>query len=112
MSGKKFFLPDGKILNNMKKREGKPVLSEFTEEGLPMWVANSVIRHRDTGKALLVIHTYRNCTIVVSLEDKSPLVAPMALLEREYHYWSRDVDMENDDPIEYEKDWHYRPVVL
>lgn len=96
----------------MKKRERKPVLSEFTEEGLPMWTPNSVIRHRDTGKALLVIHVYRNCTIVINLEDKAALVPPMALLEREYHYWARDSEMENDDPISYDKDWKYKPVYL
>lgn len=97
----------------MKKRVVQsPVLPEFTGGVLPMWTPNSVIRHRDTGEALLVIHVYRNCTIVVNLEDKSPLVIPMALLEREYHYWARDTDMENKDPVNYGKDWDYKPTFM
>jgi hypothetical protein len=84
---------------------------EFTSEGvLPMWTASQVIRNRDNGMVLLVVHVYRSCTIVVNLNDNSPLIMPMVLLEREYHYWSRDTDIENTDPVNYEGDWYYHPV--
>lgn len=86
---------------------------EFTTEGvLPMWTANSVIRNRDNGMVLLVIHVYRNCTIVVNLQDKSPLTMPLVLLEREYTYWSRDTDMENDEPVNYTGKWDYHPTFM
>lgn len=77
-----------------------------------MWTPNSVIRHRDKGFALLVVHVYRNCTIVVDLQDERGLVEPKALLEREYHYYARDTDMENNDPVNYGKDWIYKPVLM
>ena len=87
-------------------------ISHDSEEGLPMWTPNSVIRHRDTGVALLVVHGYRICTIVVDLNDKSPLVAPKALLEREYPNYARDVDMRNEDSVNFGKKWHYKYVKM
>ena len=86
---------------------------EFTTEGvLPMWTADQIIRNRDSGMVLLVIHVYRNCTIVVNLNDKSPLTMPMVLLEREYSYWSRDTDMKNEDEVDFEKKWYFKPTLM
>ena len=112
--GKMYCRVIGREVNNMKKaRKAEPHITEFTEqEVLPMWTPNTIIRHRTTGRALLVIHVYRNCTMVVDLTDQSELVAPLALLEREYHYWARDTDMKNDDPVNFGKDWHYKPTFM
>jgi hypothetical protein len=97
-------------------KEKKPVTdfsSQLSEEGrLPMWLPNQIIRNRNTGEPLLVIHVYRNCTIVVDTKDKNTLITPMALLEREYHYYTRDGDMRNKDEVNYEKEWFYKPVKM
>ncbi|TVL99562.1 MAG: hypothetical protein CV087_17535 [Candidatus Brocadia sp. WS118] len=77
-----------------------------------MWTPNSIIRHKHTGIELLVVHVYRNCTIVVSLSETEPLVTPRALLERDYHYFARDTDMKNTDEVNYEGSWKYSPVKM
>jgi len=73
-----------------------------------MWLPDQTIRDKRTGEPLLVIHVYRNCTMVVDLKDQEPLITPKALLERDYHYFSRDIEMRNKDPLEYEKSWYYK----
>lgn len=72
---------------------------------MPVWKPDDRIRHRETGEILLVVHTYRNCTIVVHLKDNSPLVQPLALLSREYPNYFLDMDMENSDRLNYDGDW-------
>jgi len=86
-------------------------LTDFTVK-LPMWIPDQIIRNRNSGRALIVIHVYRNATLVADLQDKSELVQPMMLLEREYHYYARDTDMKNKDEVNYEKDWVYHPVQM
>ena len=83
--------------------------SDYTEEGgLPMWLPDQLIRNKQTGDALLVIHVYRNATIVADPKDIGPLVENKTLLERDYHYFARDIEMRNKDPLEYEKEWFYK----
>ena len=97
----------------MKKgSNGEPqIISGFTEkEVLPVWTPNNVIRNRQTGRALLVIHVYRNCTLVIDLTCQDELVTPRALLEREYHYYARDTDMINEDEVNFDKRWKYHRV--
>lgn len=96
----------------MKRANGKAqIVPQSSGEGsLPMWTPNSIIRHRTSGRALLVVHVYRNCTIVVDIENKDELVTPMALLIREYHNYAREEEMTNDDPLNYSKDWHYHYI--
>lgn len=95
-----------------KSRQGDSVVAYSEKETLPMWTPNSIIRNRTNGTAVLVIHVYRNCTIIVELNDNAPIVQPKAILEREYANWARESEMENDDAIQYEKDWHYKPVFM
>lgn len=96
----------------MKKRVATPEgVSQFSEEGaMPMWTPSQIIRHRDTGQPLLVLHVYRTCTIVAPVNSTAMLVTPLVLLEREYHYFTRDTDEENTDPVNYEGHWKYHPV--
>jgi len=83
--------------------------SDYTEKGgLPMWLPDQLIRNKKTGDALLVIHVYRNATIVADPKDLGPLITNKILLERDYHYFSRDTEMRNKDPLEYEGDWYYK----
>lgn len=97
-----------------KGAQAKPeVLAESTAEGkMPMWTPSQLIRHRETGQALLVLHVYRNCTIVAPINSNAMLIVPLVLLEREYHYFTRDTDEENTDPVNYEGEWKYHPVKM
>lgn len=52
-----------------------------------------IIRHRLTGRPLLVVHVYRTCTMVVDSEDSNNPTKVMALLERDYYNWLPDEEM-------------------
>lgn len=97
-----------------KRAKAKPQnIVDFTTEGtLPMWTANTFIRNRSTGQPLLVIHVFRNATLVVDPQNQEQFATPKALLERDYHYWARDTDMKNQDEVNYEGDWYAKPVFM
>jgi hypothetical protein len=40
------------------------------------------------------------------------LIPSFVLLEREYHYFTRDTDEENTDPVNYEGKWKYHRVKM
>lgn len=105
-----FYPVVGKVQSNMKKsmkhgQESNIVANSEKEDLMPMWVPNMVIRRRKGDEIALVIHVYNNCTMVVDLNDKNPMVTPRAILLREYPNWARDCDGEdvNDE-------WHYKRV--
>jgi hypothetical protein len=102
-------------LNNMSKRNKAipPNINEFTLEGkLPMWNPNDLIRRRDTGVAVLVVHVFRNATLIADLSTDGEYNNLRAILEKNYHYWSRDTDTENTDPINYEGKWYSHVVKM
>ena len=53
----------------------------------------TLIRHKETGKALLVLHVYRVCTIVVDPTDRESFPIPRVLLQKNYPEWVTDKEM-------------------
>ena len=73
-----------------------------------MWKSNDIIRNRLTGKPMLVVHVYRNCTLIIDIENSQVNILNV-IIEKDYENWSPDTDMINSSP-EYDGDWKYEHV--
>ena len=96
-----------------KKRITSPdFYSDYTEEGgPPMWLPDELIRNKKTGDPLLVLRVYRTSTVVTDQcqnGNQPGLCTGYYLLRKDYHYYARDTDMKNKDPLDYEEDWYYK----
>jgi hypothetical protein len=60
------------------------------------YLPDQVIRHKKTGKPVLVVHVYRNATIVADLEDPNSPTKIMTILIRDYGDWFPDEKMTCD----------------
>lgn len=85
-----------------------PKVSEFTDkEGLPMWLPDEPIRHKKSGQLMLVVRVFQNATFVVDMEHQTSPITPLVILERDYHYWAREIDGEDRNDK-----WAYHKVRL
>lgn len=95
----------------IKRAKGKPVISEFTEEVLPMWTPSKLIRNKATGRPYKVIHVYSSgLTLVITLDSREEFVTPIGIPEREYYKYTLDTNEENTDPVNYEGTWYEHQV--
>lgn len=82
-----------------------------TESARYYWKIGDVIRHKRTGHPYLVIHIYhQSATILVDLEDSSPLRPTLTLLNSEYPDYAPDHDMEQKKTVNNRMEWNYSPI--
>lgn len=96
-----------------KAQKREPRIVEFTiEGGLPMWTPRSLIRKKGSGIVRQVIEAHCWFTSVIDPTSHDELVQPEILLEREYSNWTRDIDQENTNPINYDGEWRTTPMIV
>lgn len=72
------------------------------------WRPKTIIRNKNTGKPLLVLHSYKGATVVVDLEDKSNPTPTQVLLERDYTNW---IDEKRLEVREKKESWSDDPEI-
>lgn len=70
------------------------------------FLPGQIIRHKQTGQPLYVLHVYRIATIVIDPQEKG-IVFPRVLLERDYPNYAKDDDMDKKGDS-----WEYHPVTM
>lgn len=77
----------------------------------PTWKAKDIIRNKLTGHPYKVLHVFNyNATIIVDLEDRSPLPLMYSLLPREYSNYAKDSDMEFNEFITRKPKFEFKPT--
>ena len=83
---------------------------------LTKWRVNDVIREKTTGHPFLVLHIYKfMCTIIVDLEDHTPLRPMLTLLPERYDEYATDWEMKAEEKKRGDSvdlDWKYSPIFI